>query len=332
MRFLATCGRSSCVLIAWLLACGSSRLDAARPCGSRGLAVQVLGSGGPDVSDARASSSYLVWTGGTAVVLVDAGGGSALRFGESGADVAHLKVVLLTHLHADHTSDLPALFLSAHFEARTLPLPVFGPPGAGPFPSTTEFLDDLFGKSHGAWRYLTALFDDAPSAPPPDETSGHAPADLFRSTFRLEPHDVTAGDTPVRVFETDGLTVDAVRVDHGVGSALAWRIEVGGKRIVFSGDTGGHGDSLQRLAENADIFIAHNATSRTSYPATIAILMTPSRIGEIAAAADVKRLVLSHRMQETLGKAHEAQTRDDIRAHFHGPLAFANDLDCFAVR
>jgi len=35
----------------------------------------------------RASSSYLVWQDGQARVLVDAGGGSALRFGESGAKI-----------------------------------------------------------------------------------------------------------------------------------------------------------------------------------------------------------------------------------------------------
>ena len=35
---------------------------------------------------------------GKARVLVDAGGGSALRFGESGAQMADLDVVLFTHL------------------------------------------------------------------------------------------------------------------------------------------------------------------------------------------------------------------------------------------
>jgi hypothetical protein len=41
--------------------------------------------------------------------------------------------------------------------------------------------------------------------------------------------------------------------------ALGWPIEIGGKAIVFSGDTNGEGDDLVRLAKNADLFIAHNA-------------------------------------------------------------------------
>ena len=58
-------------------------------CGSGGLAVQVLGSGGPELQDKRASTSYLIWDHGTARVIVDAGGCSALRFGgERSADVA----------------------------------------------------------------------------------------------------------------------------------------------------------------------------------------------------------------------------------------------------
>jgi predicted dienelactone hydrolase len=66
----------------------------AQNCGEKGVAVQVLGSGGPELEDKRASSSYLVWQDGQARVLIDAGGGSALRFGESGAKMSQLEVML----------------------------------------------------------------------------------------------------------------------------------------------------------------------------------------------------------------------------------------------
>ena len=58
--------------------------------------------------------------------------------------------------------------------------------------------------------------------------------------------------------------------------------------------------------------------------------MPPSVIGEIAGNAHVKQLVLSHRMLRTLGK--EQQTETEIRHHYSGPIAFANDLDCFPVK
>jgi ribonuclease BN (tRNA processing enzyme) len=75
------------------------------------------------LQDKRASSSYLVWQDGQARVLVDAGGGSALRFGESGAKMSQLDVILFTHIHVDHSADFPALMFSSWFEDRHQPLP-----------------------------------------------------------------------------------------------------------------------------------------------------------------------------------------------------------------
>src|SRR5580693_3872656 len=74
----------------FLLLCAFLPSAPAQTCGSQGIAVQVLGSGGPQLQDKRASSSYLVWQDGQAEALIDAGGGSALRFGQSGAQMSQL--------------------------------------------------------------------------------------------------------------------------------------------------------------------------------------------------------------------------------------------------
>ena len=129
----------------------------AQPCGAEGVAVQVLGSGGPELQDKRASSSYLVWQDGQARVLVDAGGGSALRFGESGAKMSQLDVILFTHFHVDHSADFPALIFSSWFEGRDRPLPVYGPAGDRAFPSTVEFVHAFFNHRTGVYRYLSEL-------------------------------------------------------------------------------------------------------------------------------------------------------------------------------
>jgi ribonuclease BN (tRNA processing enzyme) len=285
----------------------------AQSCGSTGLAVQVLGSGGPELQDKRASSSYVLWDHGRARVIVDAGGGSALRFGESGAQMSQVDVVLFSHFHVDHSGDFPALIFSSWFEDRKRPLAVYGPPGNDFMPSTTEFVRDLFSEPRGAWRYLSDLVD--PNA---------------KGTYTLEPHDVAAGSTPVLVFRNSDMAVYAVRVIHGAFPALAWRVEMGGKRIVFSGDTNGEGDGLTQLASDADLFVAHNAVPEGATGVERRLHMPPSVIGMIAANAHVKRLVLSHRMLRTLGKENE--TRAEIKRHFAGAIEFANDLDCFPVR
>ena len=107
-------------------------------------------------------------------------------------------------------------------------------------------------------------------------------------------------------------------------------VEIGGKVIVFSGDTNGEGEGLVRLAKNADLFVAHNAVPEGVVGVERRLHMPPSVIGQIAEDAKVKQLVLSHRMLRTLG--NEDQTQSEIRRRYSGPLAFANDLGCFAVK
>jgi ribonuclease BN (tRNA processing enzyme) len=283
----------------------------AQACGGQGVAVQVLGSGGPELEDKRACSSYLVWQDGQARALVDAGGGSALRFGESGARMSQLDVILFTHFHVDHSADFPALIFSSWFEGRDRPLPVYGPVGNSEFPSTVGFVRAFFQYRTGVYRYLSELL-----LPQGD------------GSYELQPHDV-AGDPSTVAFRGERLSAYAARVIHGPVPALAWRIEIGGKAIVFSGDTNGEGAGLVHLAQDADLFVAHNAVPEGATGLERQLHMPPSVIGQIAQAAHVKRLVLSHRMLRTLGK--EGQSLEEIRKNFAGPVAFANDLDCFPV-
>ena len=286
---------------------------AAQSCGLHGVVVQVLGSGGPELQDKRASSSYLIWQDGKARVIVDSGGGSALRYGESGAEMAQLDVLLFTHFHVDHSGDFAALIKSSWFEDRNRPLPIYGPPGNDFMPATTEFVSDLFGSKRGAYRYLSELYE-----------SGEP------GSYKLQPHNVQAGTAPGEIFHSGDLVLSAVRVVHGAVPALAWRVEIAGKVIAFSGDTDGKGEGLVRLAAQADLFVAHNSVPEGAAGIERRLHMPPSVIGQIAAAARVKSLVLSHRMLRTLGK--EEQTQVEIKKQYSGPIQFANDLDCFPVR
>jgi ribonuclease BN (tRNA processing enzyme) len=278
----------------------------------KGVEVQVLGSGGPEMQTRRASCSYLIWIEGKARVLIDAGGGSALRFGEAGAVMADLDVILFTHFHADHSADFPALVKSSYFEDRVRPLPIFGPPGNEFFPSTTAFVQALFGEQQGAFRYLSDFLGS-------------------EGGYRLEPQDIEPASHEIRqVFSRDGISISAMRVTHGSVPSLAWRVEVEGKSVVFSGDTNGGDGNLEKLAKDADLFVAHNAVPEGETGVARRLHMPPSVIGQIAKAAAVKRLLLSHRMLRTLGR--ESDTLKAIQENYQGSVAFANDLDRFALQ
>jgi len=225
--------------------------------------------------------------------------------------MSQLDVILFTHFHVDHSADFAALIKSSWFEERKRPLPIYGPDGNDFMPATTEFVADFFGE-RGVYRYLSELL-----------VLGE------ESDYKLQPHNVVGSTKPIAAFRNGNLAAYSLRVIHGGVPALAWRIEVGGKLIVFSGDSNGEG-SLTQLASNADLFVAHNAVPQGAAGIERRLHMPPSVIGQIAGDAHVKQLVLSHRMLRTLGK--EDQTRSEIKRRYSGPVEFANDLDCFPIR
>ncbi len=314
-------GRKNCLLrfatsaslaaVVWTLA--SPALSAS--CAGKGIELQILGSGGPELHGGRASTSYLIRRDGKPSVLIDSGGGSALRFAESGAKVSDLDLVLFSHFHIDHSADFAALVKSSYFQDRKRLLPVLGPSGNAGFPSTTQFLQSQFAKPDGNYRYLADYL-------PVDGKAGSR-------AYALMPTNIeTDESSPKLVFNEDRLKVSALHQHHGNVPALAWRVETGGASIVFSGDT--DGKNLEKLAANADLLVAHNAIPQSEIGSILDLHMPPSQIGKVASAAKVRALLLSHRMSRSLGQ--EESTRTAIAAFWDGEVQFANDLDCLAVK
>lgn len=87
-------------------------------CLDKSFTLQLLGSGGPITDDARASAGELIWINGKSKILIDAGGGTYLRFGQSGARLEDLDSINMTHFHADHSADIPAILKGAYFSKR----------------------------------------------------------------------------------------------------------------------------------------------------------------------------------------------------------------------
>jgi ribonuclease BN (tRNA processing enzyme) len=287
---------------------GSPAAESACPPAS-GVAVQVLGSGGPVADDARASSSYLVWIDGRARVMVDAGGGSFLRFGQAGARFADLELLALSHYHTDHAAGLPALLKSGYFSDRSDPLTLAGPSAGGPFPGLDSFLQGLLSPDAGAFGYLAGYLDGS------------------NGLVRLQPVEVNhASREEKRVLETTALTVSALGVSHGIVPAVAYRVEAGPYRIVFGSDQNGKSTGFTRFAGDADLLVAHMAIPETAGSVARRLHATPSAIGAMAAEAKVKKLVLSHFMARSL--ANLENNIDLVRQAYPGKLVAATDLAC----
>ena len=268
------------------------------------VALQVLGSGGPESGDKRASSGYIVWIDGKSRILIDIGGGAGLRFEEVGAKIKDLSVILLTHLHVDHTADLPALLKSSFFTRASGTLHIFGPNKNHFMPSTKQFIKRLFKEDKGAWQYLG------------DHLNGEA-------RLQLKAHNIDTTKQIRRIYTQGSVTIDAISVHHGSIPAVAYRVNVGNKSITFSGDMNGEYHTLETLAKDTDILVAHNAVPKGSTGVAAALHMTPNIIGQIAKKAHPKKVVLSHRMLRTLGR--EKETLREIHKYYKGSVKFAND-------
>jgi ribonuclease BN (tRNA processing enzyme) len=287
-----------------LLSCATAVADEPPP-PPPPLTVLVLGSGGPRPSK-RASVGNLVLFEGQARLLVDAGPGTFVRAGESGVELSALDTVLLTHLHVDHSAELPAFVKARVLDASgPVRMRVLGPGGSALFPSTSVFVDGLFG-ARGLYRYLHD----------------------FGADLRVVGEDMPATlGAPSRTVKLDGgISVTAQAIHHGDTPAVAFRVELGGRSLVFAGDIDATGlASLQQLARGTDLLVVSCAVLDPpgSPPALYQRHSPPRRLGETAAAAGVKALLLTHLPPAV--EAHQAEVLASVRKSFSGSVTFAED-------
>jgi ribonuclease BN (tRNA processing enzyme) len=274
-----------------------------------GVALQVLGSGGPIADDARASSAYLVWVDGRARVLIDAGSGAFLRLGETGGRFEDLDLIALSHFHTDHSADLPALLKSGNFSSRERALVVSGPASNRRFPGLSEFLDGFLNPDTGSYRYLSGYLDGSDG--------------LVRLDTREMDHREKA---PQIVIEKEGLIVTALGVPHGIVPALAYRVEAGEKSIVFGSDQNGSLDAFIDFTREADLLVAHMAIPENAGKSARSLHAPPSILGRIASEASVSGLLLSHFMARSLNSMDH--NLEMISANFSGTTILAKDRLC----
>jgi ribonuclease BN (tRNA processing enzyme) len=274
-----------------------------------GLSLLVLGSGGPGATG-RAGAGYIASLQGRPRILVDAGPGTFARAGEAGVDLGPVDIVLLTHLHVDHTGELPGLIKARIVsERRDLRFKIFGPPGspgggdAARFPSTTQFVDLLFGP-RGAFSYLT-------------DFAGH---------MTLDARNVARSAQPQVLLQDGDLTITGITGHHGDAPSVIYRIDYRGRSITFSGDIDAAGHAaLTRLARNTDVLVFNAAVLDPpgSPPVLYTLHTAPRDIGRIAQAAGARKLLLSH-LNPTIDDARAAVLAS-IRESYRGSIEFARD-------
>jgi ribonuclease BN (tRNA processing enzyme) len=266
------------------------------------LRVTLLGTGSPTPTLDRHHPAALVQWGSSAV-LVDAGDGIVTQLLAAGVALADLEHVALTHLHWDHILGYPAFVWGSWCSGRSR-LQVVGPEGTAAmhrrlveeaYRDQAEWAIDLGFRREG--------FDD------------------------VHVSDIAGGWET----ELDGCVVSAGAVVHPPMPSLGYRFTHAGRTLVISGDTA-RCDELVALARGADVLVADAAAAqpREATPARRAVIerlhaihASPQDCVDMAAAAGVGRVVLTHHLPEA--------TYDVDTTGYAGEVIVGNDLDVIDV-
>ncbi len=286
-------------------------------CGTEGVWLQILGSGGADLSQDRSAAGYLVWLDNKARVLVDAGPGSALRFAHSGARFRDLDVALFTNMHPDSMWDFPVLLRRSWFGTRKHPLRVLGPSGnnwtAGP------------REAFASWLTI-----DPRQAYPAELLAGMPEPVLKSLPFELQVTEIPGqGRRRWTGWRNERLRLEAIPVARGLLPTVAWRLEIGSVILTFAGSASGFKGTIPLLAKGSDILIMHLGASEEARGGLRASYAPPSSIGRVAALAETRMLLLGQRTLRTLGL--ERAVREQIARNYQGTLLFAMDNDCLGL-
>jgi len=250
--------------------------------------LTVIGSGTISLSPTRGCASYLL-EAGPLRILMDCGPGAAHSMARHDIDWWGVTHVALTHWHLDHIGDLPTLIFAwrhARLEPRTAPLTIIGPAG------TRDLLTRWSG-ALGDWLQAPGF-----------------PLHVIEPTL----------ESPLDLG--DGVTLTSRAVPH-TAESVAYSIQQGGKRVVYTGDTGDD-SSLGAWAAGCDLLLAE-CSLPDSMP--VPIHLTPSQTAALATAARPGMLVVSHMYPPLEG----IDLRAELGARWAGPTVIAADglvLDC----
>jgi ribonuclease BN (tRNA processing enzyme) len=296
-----------------------------------GTRVVLLGTrGGPGIDPTRAQTASAVVVDGRAY-LVDCGYGAVRQLAASNVGYLQVSTIFFTHLHDDHTGDLPALLSYQWTNGKTTATDAYGPYG------TEQLIAAVVSFLHTNVRIRTA-----------DEGR------TVNVDRQFHGHDVPATTEPAPVFKDDRLTVTAIENAHFPERSkarmpyrsLALRMQTRDRSIVFCGDTA-YSANVVKLARGADLFVcevmdpsvleqmrrraqeaAAQGNENTIYRHVAETHSSPEDVGRMASEAGVKTVVLNHQVPGPAGALAYPVTAfiQGVRKEFGGEVIVGEDL------
>ena len=204
------------------------------------IKLTFLGTGAPRPSPTRYGPSILLEAGETKL-LVDAGPGMRQRIFQAGGFelLTDIDTVLITHLHFDHTIELPNLWLTGWLFGRKKNMQVYGPEGTEEFMNHFEQAFDWDLR----YRYLTNVHVEGSDLITTDIEPG-----VFYNKNGIK---ITAFDVAHLPMDPD--TEELLGLE---GATFGYRVDYKGRSVVFSGDTRSlPGSKIIEISKGVDVLV-----------------------------------------------------------------------------
>ena len=280
------------------------------------LQLHVLGSGCPTPTAERYGSAFVLETGGDAV-MVDCGPATAYKMARMSIPLGRVADIFVTHLHYDHSVDLPCFALGRWDQdaGDRPPLRVYGPS------PTRAFVDRLFGEG-GAFEldWRSRITHSASEA-----CHRMRGGSLPRPAPVIQAQDLASG----AVIEGGSWCCRAQWVHHVEPTleSLAFRFETDAGTVVFAGDCGDCPE-LRQLARDADTLVVactHFGAPATD-PALVDVITGTPEVAAIANEAGVRRLVLTHASPNFARPGVVEQAVANVARAYSGAILFPDEL------
>ncbi len=201
-----------------------------------GLHVALCGAGGP-MPAPNASGPCVAVVAGDQLFIVDAGTDGVRNLGRMGYQVGDITAVFITHFHSDHIDTLGEMAtIRWAAGSNPTPLPVYGPSGV----ETVVAGFNMAYSNDFVYRH---------------EHHGDLVAPLKSAGLTAHPFPLPVDAQLTRVFEANGLTVDALGVDHlPVDPAVGYLFTYEGRTALITGDTD-KSDVIEQHAKGVDLLV-----------------------------------------------------------------------------
>ena len=201
-----------------------------------GLHLALCGAGGP-MPAPNASGPCVAVVAGKRLFMVDAGTDGLRNLGRMGFQAGTIQAVFLTHFHSDHIDGLGEV-ATIRWAAggNKAPLPVYGPDG----------VDRVVNGFNAAYSHDVVYRN---------EHHGDLVAAISGAGLQARPFAQPANGELVKILDEDGLTVEALRVQHApVDPAVGYLFRYKGRSLLITGDTA-QSDNITRFAEGVDLLV-----------------------------------------------------------------------------